>query len=307
MALSKLIAAKPHTLPPPHAPLPPNAQALYLGYHFDDVQRHVNCDQPLPVGKTVLHSSGIGDLQTHNTSRDVSGYTMFAPPAPSERYQLAVANNDEGSVMQAYGNTVGMWLNTTHAPDHSAFKVMQWAHCWRNDFYPWAGNASATLCADFEAAIPFSQTTGNAINYAYMAIAVRDCATQTIFWVQNSCYDSRGDLMRVEGLVWWAEQHSVIALGFYGGQRYCTPLAHTHHLQGKCWREWRHFGSSISGKQLLAMICEANQRFNLHCSGNLDQYRLELIGVGPEICARQPASGKMAMKVRNLRVLCMKN
>ena len=268
----------------PLGDIPNRVHFLYHNHQFEGLANNLNSDRALPAGRGVVHTSGLGPLGEYE---DVNGDVM-----PQSTHSAA----------HAQGNVVSFWLNSQTAPTHSPYKVGQWAYCWQNDIFPWAGNHSARLCADFQATLPHSTTTGGSVNYAYMAMAIRDCATQTVFWVQNSCYDSRGDQMRVEGLVWWAEMKNVIALGFYGGQRYCTPLPNSRHIQGKTWRDWRYFGASISAPQLLNMVCEANRRFNLQCSGNLDQYRLELIGVGPEMCVRDGQNGSMGMQIKDLRV-----
>ena len=40
---------------------------LYPSYHFAELHTHINHDQALPVGRTVVHSSGLGDIGAYAT------------------------------------------------------------------------------------------------------------------------------------------------------------------------------------------------------------------------------------------------
>jgi hypothetical protein len=280
---------------------------LYDNFHFDELHTSINCDRALPIGRTVVHASGLGDISAHATARDLSHVTGFAPEGDLLQYQSSSHDDEIGSAVQAQGDTVGFWIDSTSAPVTTRFKVAQWAHCWRDAIYPWAGRHSTKLCVSFEAAVPHSDTSLGATHYAYMAMAVRDCATQTVFWIQHSFFDVRGKRYKIEGIVPWAEMNSVIALSFFGGKHYCTPLPHSATMSAKTWREWRYFASSISSDQLLRIIASANTRLGLCWSGNLEQYRLELIGVGPEVCIEHETQGhlvhgKLGMKMRRLSV-----
>ncbi|MEI7468618.1 MAG: hypothetical protein WCL57_10410 [Chloroflexota bacterium] len=280
---------------------------LYPSYHFAELHTHINHDQALPVGRTVVHSSGLGDIGAYATDRDLSSYTGFVPEGDLARYQSSVSATDAGSALQAQGNTVGLWVDSMTSPSAERFKVAQWAYCWQESVFPWAGEHNTRLCIELDAAVPYCDMYGGAISYAYVAIAIRDCANQTVFWLQQSLFDTRGKRYRLEGIFPWAEMNSLIALGYFGGKYYCSPLPKTAILSDQIWCDWRYFGVSISITQLLRVIASANTRLGQRWSGNPEQYRLELIGVGPEVCTEGKGGfnerhGRIGMKIRDLRV-----
>lgn len=275
----------------------------YSPKYFSGINDNVSCDQALPEGQTVLHTGGIGDLTTQSVNWAVEDFTGMPIVGDPELHQRGISNSHYGSsAIQLQGYSAGMHVHSYSSSSSDTYKLAQLAHAWRENIFPWSYGKHSNLCIDYEAAVPTSVFHDGSINYSYMAIAVRDTVSDRVFWIRCSHYDSRGLSAPAEQLVWWQEATSVIALSYYGGRKYSAVLPRSRHFTGETWPSWRYFGSRFSREHLSSMIHEVNSQFGLGCSPNPDTYRLELVGVGPELCTSNNRQGYMSTRVRRLRV-----
>jgi len=275
----------------------------YMPEYIRSAERRVFSDSPMPAGKTIIHTAGLGNASAKAIPWAVGNFTGFYPRGNDPRaFQRGVADNVYGSTaVQLQGITIAMHIHSYSAPRVSSiYRPALAYHAFDQHVYPWRYGTSARLCVDHYAAVPSSWTGDGSINYSYAAIAVHDMFSDRPLWIAASHYDSRG--MMVEQPVWWPEERIAIALGYYGGERYTSLLPGSSRTTGETWNHWRYFGFSIARQQLQALVTDVNSRFEHKYSTNPDDYLLLLYNVGPEMYVPPGTNGHMAMRIAGIRV-----
>jgi len=276
----------------------------YTPQFISGIDGHVSSDQPVPRGKTVIHTDGLGDVSAGPVSWSVGDLTGFCPTGNPIDFQRGISDKSYGSsAVQLQRYTAGMHVHSYSSPAGRAhkYRLAQILYSWSQDVFPWKYGNEANLCVSCYSAVPNSWIGDGSINYAYAVIAALDVPTGRVLWIHMTQYDSRGEAMFVEKPIWWEEANSAIALGHYGGTRYSSLMPNSHRATGQTWSDWRYYGFCISRRQLETMVNEVNSRFgDLRLSTDPDNYRLELLGIGPEIYTASSAQGHMSMKVKDV-------
>ena len=294
---------------PPSGPIQiifPTTMSVILHYTQPDISNiegRISSDLPLPMGKTVVHTSGLGDASARPIGWPVGDFTGFYPVGTLTDYQRGVSPDLYGSsAVQWQGSTVGMQVHSYSSPVSSPYRLALLYYAWPTSLYPWKASNTASLCIDQSVAVPSSSWSGGSINYAYVAFAVEDMVSRGVFWIQMDYYDSRDGAAFAEIPIWWPEANSAIALGYYGGQRYSSLLPTSHRSTGQTWNEWRYYGVCISREQFQNIAWDINQQFNFTFSTNPDDYSLHLFAAGPEMFTGEGMNGHMAARLRDTRV-----
>ena len=278
----------------------------YTPQFISGIDGHVSSDQPVPKGKTVLHTDGLGDLSARPVSWPVRDLTGFHPAGNPADFQRGISETFYGSsAVQLQGCTAGMHIHSYSSPVSGPckYRLAQFLYSWPQEVFPWRYGSESRLCVGHYAAVPGSWVGDGSINYAYTVTAVLDVSTGKHLWIHMAQYDSRGNKMFVEIPTWWEEANSAIALGYYGGERYSSLMPTSHRATGQTWDDWRYYGLYISRDHLETMVNEANRRFrDLRLSADPDNYRLELFGIGPEMYTGGGVHGYMSMRIRDVWV-----
>jgi hypothetical protein len=226
----------------------------------------ISCDAEVPRGRSVIHTAGLGNVGALPVTWSVGDFTGFYPAGNWSEMQRGLAPTFYGaSAVQAGGTTIGLHLNSFSLATPDLYKVAQLVYAWPNHVFPWRYSGKASLCITYDAAIPNSWTGSGSINYAYTAIAISDerpalpfaqsspaagppgpippipspvagaAGLSRVLWIGLRPYDSRGAAMAIETPVWWAEQGTGIALGYYGGHRFSSLMPGPSSLRGGTW------------------------------------------------------------------------
>ncbi len=280
----------------------------YTPEYISEINGRIPGDRPWPQNKTIIHTGGLGDVSARSIPWPVKDFTRFDPTGNPGDFQKGVAEDFYGSsAVQLQGYTAGMHIHSYSSPTSGIYKLAQVAYAWEQNVFPWKYGGKANLCMSYYAAVPNSWTGDGSINYSYIAAAVRDMSTGKVLWIAMIHYDSRGEDGFYEGPVWWEEQNTAIAVGYYGGQRYSSLIPTSYRSTGKTWNNWRYYGCGISQGQLQAMVNDINDRYDLKFSTSPDEYRLELFGVGPEMTVTGGKQGHMSMKVKEIWIFTWVN